>query len=234
MNYREEINRIHKKLDSFALQGDLSIYDYYLYIDDLINEGKYSVLLNVMATIYGMDIRKFKTIDDFKKNSYKQIKSKTISKYQRDLNAVFLEQSVYNVGTHFYSSINNKYLGDILETEPEYSSNLYLLQIKPWETQIVNLNVIRGLSSAIFSSIPPFGSIAGKEFFYMTQSQVVYENKVYECISSFTWSKSSFITPTFSEYFTQSVIPNYSSISISDKNMSLIDKYSLGIEILKL
>jgi len=234
MEYREEIKRIHKKLDGFAQQGEVAIFDYYLYIDDLINGGKYSLLLNVMITIYGMDIRKFKTIDDFKKNSFKHIRSKTIDKGQKDLNLILIEKSVYNVGTHYYDSTNNVYLGDILEVEPEYSNNLNLFQSKPWNKPIVNLNVIRGLSSAIYESIPSFGSITYDSFFYVTQSQVLYENLVYECINSFTWSKGDSITPTYSEYFTQSSIPKYTNINISDKKLSLIDKYSLGIDILKL
>jgi len=234
MTEREEIKRIHKKLDTIAQKGEIAIMDYYSYIDELIDEGKYSLLFHTMIVYYKLDIRHFKTIDEFKKNSFKDIRYNTTSVEQKKLNLLKTEKSVYNLGTHFYNSDNNVYLGDIIETEPTYVNNLHLMNLKPWDSINMNINVVKGLSSAIFESIPQFGSITYDSFFYVTQSQVLYENIVYECVNSFTWSKGDSITPTFSEYFTQSVIPKYMNINISDRKLSLVDKYSLGIDILKL
>jgi hypothetical protein len=234
MTYRQEVERIYQNLNKLAKDGDLAIQDYYQYIDDLIDEGKYQMLSDVLITKYKIDLGEFWSIQDFKKNSFKKIKNKTISNTQIELNELFKEKSVYCMGKHFYNSTNYRYLGDIVEVNPEYQSGLYLLDVRPWQSLETNLNVVRGSSSSIFDSVPRFGDISGESFFYVTQSQVSYQNNVYECILSFTWSKTNEITPTYSSYFTQSKIPNFSFIEIKDGSKSLLQKYSLAIDILKL
>jgi len=234
MTYRQEVDRIYQNINKLAKDGDLAIYDYYQYIDDLIDEGKYQILSDVLITKYKMEIGEFWSIQDFKKNSFKKIKNKTKSDTQIQYDKLFKEKSVYCMGTHFYNITNSKYLGDIIEVTPEYQNGLYLLDLRPWQNLQTDLNVIRGSSNSIFASIPKFGDIPEESFFYVTQSQVSYENKIYECILSFTWSKKSEITPTFSTYFTQSIFPNFSFIEITDGSKSLLQKYSLAIDILKL
>jgi hypothetical protein len=234
MTYRQEVDRIYQRLDQLAKGGDLSIYDYYQYIDDLIDEGKFEYLGDVLSNKYKIEMSDYWSIEDFKKNSFKKIKFNTKSVSQIEYNRLFKEKSVYCVGTHFYNNTNSKYLGDIIEVTPEHQSGLFLLDVKPWQSLTVDLNVIRGASTSLFASIPKFGDIPEESFFYVTQSQVSYENKIYECILSFTWSKGDVVTPTYSTYFTQSIIPNFSFITISDKNKSLLQKYSLAIDILKL
>jgi hypothetical protein len=234
MTYREEFDRIYKKLDSLAKSGDLYIYEYYQYIDDLVDEGKYEILNDVLTHKYNIELTEFWSVDDFKKNSFKKLKNKTKSNSQIEFNNLLKSKSVYCVGTHYYSETSNKYLGDILEVSPEYQDGLYLLSVKPWEKLHTDLTVLRGASNSIFESIPRFGDIPEERFFYVTQSQVTYGNKIYECVLSFTWSRSSEVTPENSEYFTQSFTPKFSSIKISDTKKSILQKYSLAIDILKL
>ena len=40
MTYRQEVERIYQNLNKLAKDGDLAIYDYYQYIDDLMVSGK--------------------------------------------------------------------------------------------------------------------------------------------------------------------------------------------------
>lgn len=234
MTYREEVQKVYQKIDELAKGGDLSLQDYYLYVDELVNQGKFALLEDVMVTKYKIDPRKFKTVEDFKKGTFKDIKFKTTPDYQKSFRDLLTTKSVYNIGAHYYSSTNNKYLGDIVEVEPQWADNSHLINNSPWQNPIVHLNVVKGLSSSISRAIPRFGDISSKTFQYITQSQVLYEGSIFECVNSFTWSKGDVITPTYSQYFTQSTFPNYYLIEISDKNKSLLSKYSLGIDILKL
>ena len=234
MTYRQEIEKIYKKIDSLAKEGNISIQDYYKYIDSLIESKKYDTLIDVLWLKYKIDLREFPSIEDFKKNSFDRIKFYTQSNNQKYFNDLLKQKSVYTQARHYYNNDTKKYLGDIIEVDPNFSYNTTRSNILPWQTPVIDLDVIIGASDSLFSAIPKFGDISGERFFYATPSQVIYQGLVYECINSFTWSKSDFITPTFSEYFTQSKVPSYRVIKISDKSKNLLEKYSLAIDILKL
>ncbi len=237
MTYRQEIGKIYTKIDNLAKNGEDYYLEYRTYIEDLVNGGQYSALEDVMITKFNISISKYRTIEEFKKDSFKKIRFQTNSRSEISLDTLQKSKQVFSNGFHYFSATTSQYLGDILEVE-NYTKSDYVyydtrLYKRNDEVRNISLQVVKGLSSSINAVIPKFGEISGKSVVYGTYSQVLYNGIVYECISTFRWGLTSSITPTFSQYFTQSNIATYSLSTITDTSKLLIDKYSDAIDLLK-
>ena len=236
MTYRQEIEKIYKKVDSLAQRGEDAYLDFREYIDDLIGYGQYSIFDDVMFTKYNLDVKKYKSVEDLKRNIFKDIRFQTTSKYLKNLQKLYKSKSVYNTGIHFYNSTNGKYLGDIRELDQSVYSENYFQD--PRLNQRLGkspyLDVIIGLSSSIYDAIPEYNlSYISGVINYVTYSQVSYNKGVYECINSYDWRYGNPITPTYSNYWTFSTFASYSVTSITNSDTTLLDKYSIAIDILK-
>jgi hypothetical protein len=236
MTYRKEIEKIYKKIDSLAQRGEDSIMDFRDYVNELIDYGQYSIFDDVMYTKYNIDIKKYKSIEELKKNLFKEIRFQSKSKFQKNLNNLYKTKKVFTNGYHFYDSDTNKYLGDIQEVT-SLSNTSYAI----YDTQLnqvlnqggIKLLVTLGWSSSLYSAISEYGPNLNKTITYGTYSQVIYNGGVYECISSYDWSYGNPITPTYSNYWTHSYVPTYSVIGVTNSNLVLLDKYSDAIDIMK-
>jgi len=236
MTYRQEIEKIYKKVDSLAQRGEDAYLDFREYIDDLIGYGQYSIFDDVMFTKYNLDVKKYRSVEDLKKSIFKDIRFQTTSKYLKNLQKLYKSKSVYNTGIHFYNSTNGKYLGDIRELDQSVYSENYFQD--PRLNQRLGkspyLDVIIGLSSSIYDAIPEYNlSYIDGVINYVTYSQVSYNKSVYECINSYDWRYGNPITPTYSNYWTFSTFAPYSVTSITSSDTTLLDKYSIAIDLLK-
>lgn len=235
MTYRQEIEKIYKKVDSLAQRGEDAYLDFREYIDDLIGYGQYSIFDDVMFTKYNLDVKKYKSVEDLKKGIFKDIRFQTTSKYLKNLQKLYKSKGVFNTGLHFYNSTNGKYLGDIREIS-QSTSNVNTFQ-DPRLSQRLNatpyLEVIVGLSSSIYDAIPEYDlNNTNGVINYVTYSQVSYNKGVYECINSYDWRYGNPITPTYSNYWTFSTFASYSVTGITGSGTTLLDKYSIALDIL--
>lgn len=235
MTYRQEIEKIYKKVDSLAQRGEDAYLDFREYIDDLIGYGQYSIFDDVMFTKYNLDVKKYKSVEDLKKGIFKDIRFQTTSKYLKNLQKLYKSKGVFNTGLHFYNSTNGKYLGDIREIS-QSTSNVNTFQ-DPRLSQRLNatpyLEVIVGLSSSIYDAIPEYDlNNTNGVINYVTYSQVSYNKGVYECINSYEWRYGNPITPTYSNYWTFSTFASYSVTGITGSGTTLLDKYSIALDIL--
>ena len=130
MTYREQIEKIYKKLDLLGQRGEDAIMDFRDYIDEIVSNSQYTVFEDVMTTKYNVDMRKYKYIEDAKKDLFKEIRFKTKSKYLKNLGTLISSKDVYTVGFHYFDSMTNKYLGDITEKENEKESKYSYIDIK--------------------------------------------------------------------------------------------------------
>ena len=236
MTYRQEVEKIYKKVESLAQRGEDSIMDFRDYVDEIISYGQYSIFDDVMYTKYNLDIKKYNSVEELKKNLFKEIRFQTKSKFQKNLNNLYKSKKVFTNGFHFYDSDTKRYLGDIQEiaTTPSASYAIYDTQLN----QILNQGGIKllitlGWSASIYSAISEYGPNLSKKITYGTYSQVIYNGDVYECINSYDWSYGNPITPTYSNYWTHSYVPTYSVIGVTNSNLVLLDKYSDAIDIMK-
>lgn len=237
MDYRKEIEKIYKKIDSLAQRGDDAIMDFRDYIDEILENGRYSIFVDVMDLKYRIDVRGYKSISDMKRDIFPKIKFQTKSKFSKNLKTIFDNNGVYTNGVHYYDSSTKKYLGEINEVS-HYSQSAYgyfdtRLYKRLYESSDTSLEVKVGLSSSFYAAISKYAGDPIRVVDYGTYSQVIYDGKVYECIKSFTWDKQSEITPTYSEYWSLSVVPTYSLFGVTGSNKSLLDKYEEAINIIK-
>jgi len=238
LTYRDQINKIYSKIDSFASLGLEAIFDYQIYIDDLINSGFYQILSDVLVTKYDINIRSYTYTEDFKTDSFKKILNKTIPKYSRDIYSLKISKNVYSVGYHFYEGSYSNYLGDIVEIEA-FDKNTILKDKALWTLQdqisAISLEVISGLSSSIKDAISQFPVDLGQKIHYNLNSEFFYQGLLYKCTNPYTWNKDigTLYTPTYSSHWTQIYPLTYSQTIISDNTLPLINKYSKAIDILK-
>lgn len=236
MTYRKEFNKIFKKIQSIAQKGKDGAFDYYVYMDELIDNGQYSILEDVMKSKFSINIGKYPSIYDFKKKSYQIIREKTPSKFQQQYNALLEYRNVYQVGLHFYDKTNNHYLGDIKEVEETEDWIAYKdpsLSEKQDQIRVINLEVTSGLPLSIIDGIPPFINDPSYSNDFVYGDLVRFDDKIFECVIDYSYNASTPITPSNLDYWMQIYSPTYSLTIIDDDEIKLINKYNLAIDIVK-
>ena len=236
MSYRKEFNKVYKKINTIAQKGNDGVFDYYIYIDDLVDTGQYPLLEDVMSVKYRIDIRQYNSINDMKHRTFDTIRQHTISSFQSQLKALFDKRSVYPVGFHFYDSLNNHYLGDIKEVEEERNWIAYKdpkLSEKQDQIKVINLEVTSGLHDSVVSSIPTFIDNAILSYSFTNGDLVKYNGGIYECVHDYKYDSQNLINPTYGDYWMQIYSPTYSFTLIDDDLVKLIDKYNTAITIVK-
>ena len=111
--YRKQIKRIYSDIDQLAKGGKDNVFDYYLYVDRMVNEGTYGTFGDVLAEYYDMEISNIKTVSLVKTKSWPIILSKTYSYFQIGYSNLFNQNGVYQLGLGVYRSSDNFLLGQI-------------------------------------------------------------------------------------------------------------------------
>jgi hypothetical protein len=232
--YREEIDKIYKKIDSIVSKGDEYYLDYNEYIDSIVNGGQFTLLNDVLYFKYGIDGSNFRNVNDLKKSTFQSIKITTKNVQQKKLAQLFDQKGVYTLGVHYFDKVTSKYLGDIIEydngkIDPNTNLDTDLYKVL---NENKNFFVLAKISDSIGlrESIPPFITSLSNIIKYNPGAMVRYENLYFECARTYTWSKENQILPTDAVYWNQ-LIPSDATYSLfynsSDK---LLDKYSKAID----
>jgi hypothetical protein len=226
--YRKEYNKIFKRINKIAQKGSESIIEYKELIDELVTRGQYRLLEDVLITKYGIDISKYPNIEKVKNETFDDIRRVTNFTSQIFLKELTEQKEVYSMGYHYYNKNNNQYLGDIQEVElnPNFSEKK-LIEI------FIDLEAVVGLSSSIIYAIPTFVDDIRTTVRFDIDAQVLYNNGIYHCIQSYTYSELNRLTPTYSTYWDQVSSPSYSLTTFTGSSTTLLEKYSLAIDTLK-
>lgn len=236
MSYRSEYNKIYSRINNIGKKGKDGVFDYYMLIDELIDNGQYSIFQDVLSNKYKIDLQNFKSVQDIKYKTFTTIRNNTTSSFQVELKKLFDTKNVYPIGYHFFDKSNNHFLGDIKEIEEDENWIAYKdpkLSEKEDEIRVINLEVVVGLTESTLASIPEFENDKSNTVYFATGSHVIYLGKIYGCSQSYTYNISNQITPTYSNYWTNILAPTYSYNFIQDNEMKLINKYSTAIDIVK-
>ncbi len=232
--YREEIDKIYKKIDSIVSKGDEYYLDYSQYIDSLVDGGKYTHLNDVLYSKYSIDGSKFANVNDLKKSTFKSIKMKTKNSQQKNIEILLNQKGVYTMGLHYFDKTTNKYLGDIIEYDNTTIDPNFFTDTKLYKMLNENKNffVLAKISdpNGLREAIPIFTTDLSYKINYKSGIMVRYQNLYYECATDYTWSKDDRITPTYSNYWNQ-IIPLDATYSLYfDSKDKLLDKYSKAID----
>lgn len=235
MSYRKEYEKIYNRINNIAKKGKDAVFEYYILINEVIDNGQYNILQDVLINKYKIDLIYFKSVQDLKHKTFSIIRQKTNSSSQIELNKLFDGKNVYPIGYHYFRKTNNQYLGDIKEIEESENWIAYKdpkLTEKQDEIRIINLEVVIGLSQSILESIPEFENNPNKTITFATNSLVIFTGNIYNCIQSYTYNLTNQITPTYSSYWSQKLSPTYSVTTLDDNETKLIDKYSIAIDLI--
>jgi hypothetical protein len=228
IRYRKDFNKLAKKLNKIAQKGENAKFEFYEFIDEIITLNQYSIFEDIMITKYGIDIKKYKTVEDVKNETFEDIRRVTNFSTQIFFKDLIDENNVYNLGFHYYDKTTNQYIGDIIEYEQTTNfSEKKLIEV------FLNLDSIVGLSSSIYSAIPTFVNNPSEVIKFEVSSQVLYQGNIYHCTQSYTYSATAKYTPTFSNYWVQVLSPTYSLTSFTNSSITLLEKYKLAINTLK-
>lgn len=227
---RKEYNKIYNKINKLAQKGSDYVFEYYILIDEIIANGQFSILEDVMITKYRIVVKNFLSIEDFKHFSFTEIRRLTNTNSADLIQKLLTQKSVYLVGYHLYDSITNHYLGDIREEETTNS-----LPYKDRKLIELSIDVYAevGIPASISAAIPQFENNSILKINYKVGQQLAFTGNLYECTQSYTFSSTNLITPTFSAFWSQISSPTYSRVDITDDTLTLVQKYSQAIDFLK-
>lgn len=231
MSRKRDFRKVYTKIDEIAKEGRDYIHEYMKLIDELVDDGLFFTLSDVMQTKYGLKIEDFDNLDQFKKSSFKKIRMKTNFTTPTELSKLFRFRSVYQIGNKFYDNYNNHYLGDITEVEVPYTELWY--RNPDLRNNVINLEVVSGLPQSLLDAIPPFVDSPSTKITFSIEDVVRYEGNIWECVQSYTYAGQNRITPTYSNYWMQIFSPTYSHTIIDDTSLDLVGKYNKAIDIVK-
>jgi len=217
--YRKDIKKLYDRIVKIVSRGETFMRNYFDLIDEVIFYNQSILLEDVMYTKFGIDTKIYATTEDLKKDTFKKVASKLQTSSNIQLKKLFDSKNVYVLGSQFFDTTSNKYLGDIKVFDTATISN--------------GLNVTTFYPEYLRSAIPGFITETQTVINYGQDTIVYYGNDLYRCIESYTWNKNNQFTPTFSTYWAQIYPGTVSSIDILDTNINLLERYSKGIDILR-
>jgi hypothetical protein len=120
---RKKIDKLYKKVDELATGGYSNIYEYYKFINDIIDRGDYSYFKVMMNLKYKIDFSLYETVESGREISWKEVMFQTRTSYDKKIKKLFERKNVYMVGLSLYDASNNC-LGDMKELDAFYDKKL--------------------------------------------------------------------------------------------------------------
>lgn len=101
---RKKQAKIFNKVDSIAKKGRDNVFEYYKYIDELIDKGDYGDFEQVLFYYYGIEIVDVIDVSLVKKNTWKKILFNTNSSFSTKLKKIYDTNNVYQISTNIYTT----------------------------------------------------------------------------------------------------------------------------------
>lgn len=156
MNLTKEVKKILKKIDSIARLGKDGYFDYCIYVDSLVAEGKYGYLELALMKRYFIDITKYLAVDDMKKDTYKTILFNSNADISKKIKTLYDTNNIYAIGYDIFNLTTNSKIGQIIEIDRLDENN------KPVASEagpvLVDLEVVLGTQSSATHSIVTQGT----------------------------------------------------------------------------
>lgn len=227
MSRKRDFQKIYNQIDEISKGGRDLYFDYIKLIDEIIENGMYYTLSDVMTSKYNLKLEEYRNIDEFKRISYKKIREKTNSTESVDFSKLYKYRNVYNIGRKFFDVDTNLFLGEIGEYKDPYKSDWYrdpALEGK----QGVNLEYYWGLTAGFIATMATFSDNSVTKR-YSHGDLYKYENKIWNCYLSYTYSSSNRITPTFSSNWKGVYHGTFSYNTATGSDVSIYLKWNTSI-----
>jgi len=126
---RKKLEKIYNKINSIAVKGKDNVFEYYKYIDELIDKGEYGYLEQVLAYYYKLEIIDAIDVSLVKKNTWKPILFNTNTSFSTKLKKMYDTKNVYQISSNIYTtglSSSSILLGKINEIDTYSTDSKYL------------------------------------------------------------------------------------------------------------
>ena len=149
---RKKIDKLYKQIDALAKSGKDQVFEYYLFIDDVVSKSQYGYFEQCLDIYYKINIISYLSIDDVKKKTWPEILFQTNSTFQTKLKKIYDKKLVYQNGYNIYYD-DNLLIGQIKELD-QYSPEIKYLRensdfAKAMNKKITYLEVIKpGVATA--------------------------------------------------------------------------------------
>lgn len=129
----KKLNKIFTKIDLLAKKGKDNVYEYYKYIDELIDNGDYGYLEQVLSYYYHIDIVNTIDVSVVKKTTWKPILFHTNTSFSTKLTNLYNSKDVYQMSYNIFTTLPD--YQQFNETTGLTSSSALLGQIKELDIQ---------------------------------------------------------------------------------------------------
>lgn len=123
---KKRIVKIYNKIISIAQKGGDAYLTYYNYIDDLVNNGEWSILQDVFLQYFKTDIRKWTSVSIMKQDTWQIVVSNTDTLFMSRLKSFYDQKGVYQIGQKIFkvtSPTASQFLGKFTEIKREGEIN---------------------------------------------------------------------------------------------------------------
>jgi hypothetical protein len=101
---RKKIDKIYNKINSIAVKGKDNIFEYYKYVDELIDKGEYGYFEQVIFYYYNIDIVNDIDVSEVKKKTWKPILFNTNSSFSSKIKKMYDNKNVYQQSYNIYTT----------------------------------------------------------------------------------------------------------------------------------
>lgn len=115
---KKRIIKIYNKIISISQKGGDAYLTYYNYIDDLVNNGEWSILQDVFLEYFKTDIRKWTSVSGMKQDTWEIVSSNTDTTFMNRLKTYYDQKGVYQIGQKIFQTISptaSQFLGKFIE-----------------------------------------------------------------------------------------------------------------------
>lgn len=101
--YRKKLEKIFTKIDEHASKGRDNFFEYYKYIDELIEKGDYPTFKDVLYLFYNINVNNTTDVGVVKTYTWREILIQTKSPFLSKLKKIYDDAQVYQVSYDIFS-----------------------------------------------------------------------------------------------------------------------------------
>lgn len=128
--YKRKINKIYKRIEKLSSKGKDNILEYQKYVAEIVDKGDYSVFQEVINLYYGIDMTKYFTVEESKKEVWKEICFQSKLPLLTKLTKLYKSKGVYQQSYNIYKEDTGELIGQIKEDVRSTNDIGYLIKNK--------------------------------------------------------------------------------------------------------
>ena len=101
--YKRKLEKIFNKVDSIATKGRDNFFEYYKYIDELIEKGDYPTFKDVLYLFYNINVNNTTDVGVVKTYTWREILIQTKSPFLSKLKKIYDDAEVYQISYDIFS-----------------------------------------------------------------------------------------------------------------------------------